>query len=94
MEQCLFEGLKLKQFLSMLYNDGVLKRFGSILLGNRHNSSCHLRCLEKTGSADEVPVEKWLFQKLQNVVWIVDEPGLARVSSRVLPKMCFCKNAR
>ena len=58
MEQCLFEGLKLKQFLSMLYNDGVLKRFGSILLGNNHNSNCHWRCFEDAELERRFTVEK------------------------------------
>lgn len=46
MEQCLFEGFKLKQKEIVLGSENSLSLFGSILLGNKHNSSCHWRCFE------------------------------------------------
>ena len=78
----------------MVDNDGGLKDLGSVVLGNPQHSNCHLRCLEKTGSADEVPVEKWWFKKLHKMDWMMKDVRLARVSSRVLQKLFKCKNAR
>ena len=41
MEQCLFEGLKLKQKEMVLGNECSLSLFGSILFGNNQIVICH-----------------------------------------------------
>ena len=55
MMQCSFCGCKQKQMSTMVDDDGGLKDLGSVVLGNPQHSNCHLRCLEKTGSAVMVP---------------------------------------
>ena len=56
-KQGCFDGFKGKQVKMMLGNDESLRKMSLMMLGSSHDSNCHLSCLEKTGSEDEVPAK-------------------------------------
>lgn len=90
--QWFFEGYSSKQMALMLWNDGILKLFGSATLENFQNSTRHCKSLKKNRTNPSLPVG------ILHLEWACNDDGWwrkqrkTRVLLRIWQKFAKCED--